>query len=380
MRVSNIAALEKLTFAKYLFYLLIYVVAAEGETTDEEDHPPPATITHPRSILRRESSASLTPERELSGQSSRPLRRRGPLRGTFIADPHKPVAVMAPNGKHLILIPPYASSRHEWLESVTANSLAPSTDVSPRNSISMTNNPMDDSETDAMVSPTRRDSSPMLGSGVNLMMSALQTNSGGQVMGPPEAFYPSGQPGISSDAIAAAFEDDDDDADSEAMLNVNDFIDFGNGSSDEEEEEDEGAETDIGHALEESMGLTSPVVSSSLPGSSLAGTPNNNNSRLGPDNTPQANNAERLLNHLDRGIVTAFRRNHNRYQALIKLPQHREFMPANSPSRPASAFRRSKLSDQKTPTRKRQASSYLGGETVRRKLSDSRRMSAPALQ
>lgn len=348
---------------------MFLAVAAEGETTDEEDHPPPATITHPRSILRRESSASLTPECEPSSQNSHPLRRRGPLRGTFIADPHKPVAVMAPNGKQLILIPPYASSRHEWLESVT-NSLAPSVDNSPRNSISVPNNPLEDSETDAMVSPTRRDSTHMLSSGANLMMSALQSNAGGQVMGPPEAFYPNPQSdvGVANAGVIDGNFEDDDDGDSEDMLNVNDFVDFGNGSSDEEE--------DIGKELEESVGLTSPLAPSSVPGSSLAGTPN----RPG-DDASQPNNAEQLLNHLDRGVVTAFRRNHSRYQTLIKLPQHREFMPANSPSRPASAFRRSKLSsDQKTPTRKRQASSYLGGEAVRRKLSDSRKLNASALQ
>ena len=319
---------------------------AEGETTDEEDHPPPATITHPRSILRRESTASISPERETSNSNSQPFRRRGPLRGTFIADPNKPVAVVAPNGKQLILIPPYASSRHDWLESA-CNSLAPTANNSPRASISVPN-PQDDSDTDAAVSPGRRGSTPILSSGANLMMSALQNNPGGQVMGPPEAFYPT-----TAYSVEATFEDDDED--SEGMLNVDDFIDFGNGSSDEDMDKD----------LQDAVGLTSPVVSSSVPGS-LAPTPSR------PGDISQPNSAERLLNHLDRGIVTAFRRNHNRYQTLIRLPHHREFLPANSPSRPASAFRRSKLSDQKTPTRKRQASSYLGGEAVRRKLSSSR--------
>ncbi|KAL1953186.1 hypothetical protein VTO42DRAFT_3421 [Malbranchea cinnamomea] len=319
----------------------------EGETTDEEDHPPPATITHPRSILRRESSASLS-DRETSEQNPRPFRRRGPLRGTFIADPHKPVAVVAPNGKQLILIPPYTSSRHDWLESA-CNSLAPTANNGPHASVSVPNL-QDDSDTDAL-SPTRRDSTPMLSSGANLMMSALQNNSGGQVMGPPEAFYPT-----TKYSVEASFEDDDED--SEAMLNVDDFIDFGDGSSDE----------DIGKDLADSVGLTtSPVVSSSVPGS-LAPTPSR------PGDSAQQNSAERLLNHLDRGIVTAFRRNHNRYQALIRLPHHREFMPAGSPSRAASAFRRSKLSDQKTPTRKRPASSYLAGPSVRRKLSGPHRL------
>ena len=289
----------------------------------------------------------MSPERETSNPTSQPFRRRGPLRGTFIADPNKPVAVVAPNGKQLILIPPYASSRHDWLESA-CNSLAPTANNSPRASISVPN-PQDDSDTDAFLSPARRGSTPMLSSGANLMMSALQNNPGGQVMGPPEAFYPT-----TAYSVEATFEDDDDDEDSEGMLNVDDFIDFGNGSSDDEVDKD----------LQDTVGLTSPVVPSSVPGS-LAPTPSR------PGDVSQPNSAERLLNHLDRGIVTAFRRNHNRYQTLIRLPHHREFMPANSPSRPASAFRRSKLSDQKTPTRKRQASSYLGGEAVRQKITSS---------
>jgi hypothetical protein len=189
----------------------------------------------------------------------------------------------------------------------------------------------------------------MLSSAANLMMSAMQNNSGGQVMGPPEAFYPTRRRTPDHD-----FEDDDDeDDDSEAMLNVEDFIDFGNKSSDDE---------DITMDLGDAFGLTSPIVSSSIAGS-LAPTPSR------PIESTPVNTAEKLLDHLDRGIVTAFRRNHNRYQALIRLPPHREFVPANSPSRPASAFRRSKLSAPRTPTRKRQASSYLGGEAVRRKLS-----------
>ena len=115
-------------FFSYTDYRLFLSAADDGETTDEEDYLPLATITHPRSLLRRESSASLSGDEENKAESCVP--QRGPLRGTFIADPHKPVAVVAPNGRQLILIPPYASSRHEWLESAagslvnTANQLA----------------------------------------------------------------------------------------------------------------------------------------------------------------------------------------------------------------------------------------------------------------
>jgi hypothetical protein len=168
-------------------------------------------------------------------------------------------------------------------------------------------------------------------------------------MGPPEAFYPSNSCTVDSTL------DDDDDDDGEDVLNVDDFIDFGNGSSDEDMEKE----------FEDGEEPTSPMAASQQ--ASATPTPKQ---LLEPS---QGSSAERFLNHLDKGIVTAFRRNHTRYQALIRLPQHREFMPANSPSRPASVFRNSKASDTKSPTRKRKASSYAGGEAVRRKLMDAHR-------
>ncbi|OJJ36574.1 hypothetical protein ASPWEDRAFT_50035 [Aspergillus wentii DTO 134E9] len=320
----------------------------DGETTDE-DLPPPATITHPRSILRRDSSASLAPP---SDEKSEPAsRRRGPVMGTFVADPNKPVALVDCTGKHLVIIPAYASSRHDWLESAT-NSISGTANNSPR---ATTMHLIDESDTDALASPNHADFSPMLASSANLMMTALGNDiaPGGQVMGPPEAFYPS-----RDFAIDSSFEDDDDE-DPESALNVDDFIDFGDGSSDEESDS----------KPFEDDALASPMAPA--PMQPAAGTPTPN--RFG-EAQPETS-AERFLNHLDRGIVTAFRRNHNRYQALLRLPQHREFMPANSPSRPASVFRHARHADQRTPTRKRKANGYAGGEAVRRKLMDAQRRS-----
>ncbi|KAI9371865.1 hypothetical protein BJX61DRAFT_485522 [Aspergillus egyptiacus] len=315
----------------------------DGETTDE-DLPPPATITHPRSILRRDSSASLVPGVEEKTETTT-RRRRGPIMGTFVADPHKPVALVDCTGKHLVIIPAYASSRHDWLESA-ATSVCGTANNSPR---ATTMHLLDESDTDALVSPNM-DLSPMLASSANLMMTALGNDiaPGGQVMGPPEAFYPS-----RDFAIDSSFEEDDDDDDPEAQLNVDDFIDFGDGSSGDESDK----------AFDEEA-LASPMAVT-------GGTPTPNRSA----DPQQASSAERFLNHLDRGIVTAFRRNHNRYQALLRLPQHREFMPANSPSRPASVFRHARHADQRTPTRKRKASGYAGGEAVRRKLMNAQRSS-----
>lgn len=268
--------------------------------------------------------------------------------GTFVADPHKPVALVDCTGKHLVIIPAYASSRHDWLDSA-ANSMPGTANNSPRQT---TLQLIDESDTDALASPNQTDFSPMLASSANLMMTALGNDlaPGGQVMGPPEAFYPS-----RDFAIDSSFEEDDED-DPESALNVDDFIDFGNGSSDED---------DMGNLDDDA--LMSPMTGgSSLPNMGTP-TPKRNS------DVQQDSQSERFLEHLDKGIVTAFRRNHNRYQALLRLPQHREFMPANSPARPASVFRHAKHTDQRTPTRKRKASGYTGGEAVRRKLMDAQR-------
>ncbi|KAJ6166895.1 hypothetical protein N7470_002342 [Penicillium chermesinum] len=313
----------------------------DGDTTDE-DLPPPATITHPRSLLRRDSTDSLV---AMDDKTDNIPRRRGPIMGTFVADPHKPVALVDCTGKHLVIIPAYASSRHDWLESA-ANSMPGTANNSPRQT---TLQLIDESDTDALASPNQTDFSPMLASSANLMMTALGNDltPGGQVMGPPEAFYPSQEFTIDS-----SFEDDDED-DPESALNVDDFIDFGNGSSDEE---------DMGKFDDET--LISPMATGHR---SSMGTPT-------PTRNAESQPDERFLNHLDQGIVTAFRRNDTRYQTLLRLPQHREFMPANSPAKTASVFRHSKHADQRTPTRKRKASGYAGGgEAVRRKLMDAQR-------
>jgi hypothetical protein len=272
--------------------------------------------------------------------------------GTFVADPSKPVALVDGSGKHLVIIPSYASSRHDWLESAT-NSISGTANNSPRTA---TMQLVDESDTDALTSPNQGDLGPMLASGANLMMTALGNDitPGGQVMGPPEAFYPS-----RDFTIDSSFEDDDDEDDPEESLNVDDFIDFGNGSSDEEMEEKDF----------ESDALTSPVAPSSI--QIADGTPTPNRCA----EPQQGSSAERFLNHLDQGIVTAFRRNHNRYQTLLRLPHHREFMPANSPARPASVFRNARHNDPRTPPRKRKANGYAGGEAVRRKLMDAHRRS-----
>jgi hypothetical protein len=176
----------------------------------------------------------------------------------------------------------------------------------------------------------------MLSTDVNLMMSGLfhggpgnEYLRGGQFTGPPEAFYPFRSIGANGMVIDEL--DDDDDAFDDAVLDVEDFIDFGDGSSTEENDDEEG----------NSKGLSSP-------------------------NTPSA------LDHLDGSNVTAFRRNTARYHAYLKRPQHREFMLFSPPgtSTAVKYGRQSELFAPIAPPRKRKRSSpnaeSTRGNTVQR--------------
>jgi hypothetical protein len=179
---------------------------------------------------------------------------------------------------------------------------------------------------------------------VNLMMSGLfhggpgnEYLRGGQVMGPPEAFYPFKSVGTDG-RVTEELDDDDEDSD-EAMLDVGDFIDFGGSLTDDDDDQDEN---------EDSKGKSKALISSK----------------------------QTLLDHLDGSNVTAFRRNTTRVNAYLKLPKHREFMPFSPPGT-TSAVRYGKQSEMSAPIaplrkRKRDNSNPTvnsnRGNTVQRKL------------
>lgn len=336
-------------------------LADDDERTDE-DLPPPATVTHPRSTLLLDTATpvplDLTGSLSSRRARSQPLpRRRGPIRGTFIADRNKPMAIIDCTGKRMVILPPTSTNRHDWLFQAT-ESLSSSANNSPRTSLV---NLADDSENDISVPNSQEILSPgldsMLSSSANFMMTGLfhgapgsQSYRGGQVMGPPEAFYES-----NSFVMDGTFDDDDDD-DGEDLLNVDDFIDFGDGSSDEDMDKD-GMDTDE---------LTSPVFGAATSGTTTPTGHGNNDSENGVS-------AEKLLSHFDKSIVTAFRRNHHRYQTMLKVP-------SNSPAA-SSAFRHGKLpslGNAFSPSRNRKASrplhrpsKYAGAPVVKRKLMSS---------
>ena len=132
---------------------------------------------------------------------------------------------------------------------------------------------------------------------------------GGQVLGPPEAFYPFQSVGADGQLQTELDVSDDDDLeDDEQMLNVHDFIDFGDGSSigDNENRDEDLATIPSGETSD--AGMTSPTEFGTTSGLEV------------PASSPSVLPAHRLLDHFDRGVVTSFRRNQSRHTMLLKSP------------------------------------------------------------
>ena len=144
--------------------------------------------------------------------------------------------------------------------------------------------------------------SPIFTSSPNLMMSGLlnvgpgnETFPGGQVLGPPEAFFPF----TNFDAGGNVIMDEDDEEDEDDLLNLNDFIDFGEDSDD----------TDHEGAIAEPH---SPSASSMTSG--LEATPKPEKMSAAKSTTPS------LMDHLDKGVVTAFRRSQYNHKTSQRRP------------------------------------------------------------
>lgn len=163
------------------------------------------------------------------------------------------------------------------------------------------------------------DLSPMISNSANLMMSAMYTPldqyvhlTGGQPLGPPEAFYPF----VDISADGTIIQDghssyDDDEVDSEDMWDIEDFLNFGEASSDEEgangrEEEDDNTST-------------------------MAEPPSSTPAR--PTTASSEDQVHPLLTHFNSGIVGAFRRNQNRHHLLSSNAASRDSLVFSGPYR-----------------------------------------------
>ncbi|MCJ1377081.1 hypothetical protein MMC17_000171 [Xylographa soralifera] len=286
----------------------------EGETTDEEVLPP-KTVTRPQSLLRLNSSSTIrkastsrsgsTPVRKVPLTPTPAMRRNGPSMASWIVDPTKPIAVIDSTGKTMLIYAAPRSARKTTAGFIS--SLSSSTTTSPKTSFATLAHELGDNEIDRSDLSSQEPPTTMIESGANLMLSGLLHGGlgsehvlGGQVLGPPEAFYPF----RSIDANGLMLDDDDleeDDDDPEYMLNLQDFIDFGD-SSDSDLENDTNAD---------SSALGSPVLT--IPRNTF--TP----SRAGSASTQQSS-TQALLQHFDKGVVSSFRRNQTRHQSLLRRP------------------------------------------------------------
>lgn len=107
-------------------------------------------------------------------------------------------------------------------------------------------------------------------------------------------------------------DDDDDDEDlDEAQLDISAFIDFG------DEDSDSADNIDGGEAGEtnDSMPFPSTLAESSPLSISTQRLPT-----ITPKRSRSRSSSQNLLEHFDRGVVSAFRRNQNRHQAVLRRP------------------------------------------------------------
>ncbi|KAL8732849.1 MAG: hypothetical protein Q9166_002450 [cf. Caloplaca sp. 2 TL-2023] len=282
-----------------------------GETTDEEDVPASATA-RPSAVLRDSSASELNNRLvgppPLQGASSRlpPSRRWGPKLGSWVADPTKPIAVVGSSGTDLIILPARRpTSREGKVFSTIASSGQSSVQASPRAPTAKMVPPSyptvtDDSEMDRSEMSSQGTATPMISASPNVMISGLGLGSGnllsGHAMGPPEAFFPFQSIGVDGSMVldddVDDYEDDEDD-EAEGLLNIEDFIDFGEDSEESDHEAESISEN------RQSPAMTSPTQVSAEP-ASLA-------------SSPTQSSTKGFLDHLDKGVVTAFRRNQYGY-------------------------------------------------------------------
>jgi hypothetical protein len=158
-------------------------------------------------------------------------------------------------------------------------------------------------------------------------------------VGPPEAFYPFVSLGVNGNFDA--YDDEDfESEDYEDDLKIDDFMDFGD-ESDNSDMEDDGEETDA---------PTTPGASQTNGGRSVEATPIEET----PGNRKRTK-SDVMLEHFDRGVVTAFRNNQNRYRDVASLPS--DPTARNAVNRPV---RSGKSADALiTPLRKRSRSNRM---------------------
>lgn len=319
-----------------------------GDTTDEEDFgtdAAPRTPLQNKSVLHKPLSApgSRASTPKPFQRSSRPIGRQiPPPRGIFIhEDTTKAIAVTNRATKTVTFYRP-RPAMIPWIPINGYHSGTSSTaNNSPRNSIAQPN--ASDSEASNEVFNNALNTDIML-TGIFGSAPGNDYYFGNESVGPPEAFFPFVSIGANGNMNGMDEDEYDDSDDYEDDLNITDFMDFGSEADD----------TDVGEDYEDETDVPATPATSQV--ANHGSTP----AVMSMDETPvnrrrTASDVDAMLEHFDRGVVTAFRNNQNRYRDVASLPQD----PAvrASVSRPVRSGKSAEALI--TPLRKRSRSNRL---------------------
>lgn len=281
-----------------------------GDTTDDcasDFGSPPPQTPQQKSILRRPSSA---PGSKVSSpkpyqRSSRPnttKKSNPPLRGVFIhGEENEAIAVTSRTTKTVAFYRPRtARVRRNYTAGSSATSTAHN---SPPSMLQGEESDFNGAFTSPFQSSTDIMFSGIFGAAPNNDFVSLLGS-----VGPPEAFYPFVS--VNQNGRVSLLSDDDtfgeEDTEIGQDLNIDEFMDFG----------PEGDETDVEPEDSTDAPATPATSMIVIPGSTPAQS-------SAVDMTPtnrKRTTSDALLEHFDRGVVTAFRNNQNHYHSLARLP------------------------------------------------------------
>ena len=179
---------------------------------------------------------------------------------------------------------------------------------SPRNSIAQLNANASDSEVSNEVFNNALGTDIML-TGIFGSAPGNDYFFGNDSVGPPEAFFPFVSIGSNGNMNIMDEDEYEDSEDYEDDLNITDFMDFGSEGEDTDLEQEDEDEDELDRPS--TPATTTMAPPSSTPARSTTGTPSNR----------KRTTSDVMLEHFDRGVVTAFRNNQNRYRDVSSLPQ-----------------------------------------------------------
>jgi hypothetical protein len=283
-----------------------------GDTTDDcasDFGTPPPQTPQQKSILRRPSSApgSKASSPKPYQRSSRPVTTRKcvpPICGVFNhGEQNEAIAVTSRTTKAVAFYRPRTTAPVRRNNYTAASSATSTAQNSPRSMLQAEESDFNGTFTSPFQSTTDIMFSGIFGAAPNNDFVSLLGS-----VGPPEAFYPFVS--VNQNGMVSLLSDDDtfgeEDTEIGQDLNIDEFMDFG----------PEGDETDIEQEDSTDAPATPATSMIVIPGSTPAQS-------SAVDMTPtnrKRTTSDVLLEHFDRGVVTAFRNNQNHYHSLARLP------------------------------------------------------------